>query len=1044
MSISSTTFQYSAGAVSAMMFEVKFDMIVQNSSFIHNYASQLFTDRRLSLSEIEDGDSGAGFKIHKVPNREQEQVFIRFINVLFRNNTSSFGGAVEITSTSEGKARRNLNITFYECQFMDNQALNGGAFLVRHKQKIYVPQFVSNRDYFGSEMIKTHSRPVSNRNNNGGEMINAHLEDGALYLDRCIFERNKATETLAGKRPQITDLYNQNTGGAMFCFDFQIYITESTMINNYASYSGGTLFDIGCAIILNKPTIRIDGRMTHLPMDSQAIYSGGLQLMTDVKIEIQQTNIRIKSPSYIWVIGITTYKPDAMPGVIPRRVNLICPTGNDIDCNILPVKAYGKAQRLIQWNKVRFRCLPCPTQFYSLDNGREILQNVSSRKKQNIKCMPCPYGGDCSKGIKAKAHFWGYRSEVQGVYIIKFLPCQRGYCCQGKNCVTYDSCNENRQGILCARCRKGYVQGLSSSKCIKVSKCGNPLIWPIIILGGVAYLIFLMHFSEIACVVKRMFCGKKKILSRVLDDDGSVQIQNTHLRKNPNQTFVFSSLIKVVFFFFQIEPLVRVEQNTSNKSKFFHMAQTFHSIYSAILNFQLGFSCPLKVESPVINRLLFTSFPILLLIILGMISICHSIIKLFKKSTVNMTENQPNNALTAFKVRLVSCTVNVILLTYATISKTTLALLNCVKINQIRVLYLDGTITCYNTWQYVITAFATVFIFPLPVGLHIATRKLKTGHLTVSQFLFQMFLPIFSITSAFGSYIQSLTTRNREVIETETRNICQLSEQNQRSLELHQSDQDLDTIINESTQNQEAPESLFEEFSKATQHPYDYLESRSQENLDQPTHYLPVSSSPGYQRTNSSASSQENIPANHDSVLDAVLKVTDSPFSREHGQYNINWESILIGRRLILILIFTFVPYPTLRIILMLITCFIMILHSAYANPYTSDFVNKCEVISLLLLEILCLTNILVAFGYESNAHLTGYLTYFSQIFFWIETLLVDIIPATILLTVATVILLRLLLSLCILLLQGVQFLASKISRQGTEDDEGRYFLDES
>ena len=172
----------------------------------------------------------------------------------------------------------------------------------------------------------------------------------------------------------------------------------------------------------------------------------------------------------------------------------------------------------------------------------------------------------------------------------------------------------------------------------------------------------------------------------------------------------------------------------------------------------------------------------------------------------------------------------------------------------------------------------------------------------------------------------------------------------------------------------------------------------------------------------------------------------DFPFTDKQEQHNINWESILIARRLVLILIFTFIPYPTLRNILILIMCVIMILHSAYANPYVSNFVNKSEVISLLILTILCLINSLISFSHETNSHLQGYLKNFPEVFSWTETLLLDILPAAILIVVITIIVVRLLLFLCTVIFKVIQLLV--LTYQGPllerELDEHRYILIES
>ena len=82
----------------------------------------------------------------------------------------------------------------------------------------------------------------------------------------------------------------------------------------------------------------------------------------------------------------------------------------------------------------------------------------------------------------------------------------------------------------------------------------------------------------------------------------------------------------------------------------------------------------------------------------------------------------------------------------------------------------------------------------------------------------------------------------------------------------------------------------------------------------------------------SSATSDQDFGSKYyNNLLETVLRVIDSPFSGKHEQHNVNWESVLTARRLGLILIFIFIPYPTLRNILILLMCVIMVLHSACA-----------------------------------------------------------------------------------------------------------------
>ena len=173
----------------------------------------------------------------------------------------------------------------------------------------------------------------------------------------------------------------------------------------------------------------------------------------------------------------------------------------------------------------------------------------------------------------------------------------------------------------------------------------------------------------------------------------------------------------------------------------------------------------------------------------------------------------------------------------------------------------------------------------------------------------------------------------------------------------------------------------------------------------------------------------------------AVLNVIESPFSTKQRKQKINWESILIARRLICILIFTFIPYPTLRIVIMLIFCWMMIFHTGYVSPYSSKAINKFEIGSLVILAILCLVNCLVAFSHETNTHLTGYLKAFPEIFVWIQAILLDIVPVLIFLTIFILVLLRSFFLVSKYICQRIKLVLIRFQGSNTEIDEHTYHL---
>ena len=1009
LSIRSTCFRYLTGAVLVVIDNVvNFNMDIRKSQFTDNFmAPYLFTWAH-KLRKI----SKSALCLCYIPNMVQKQIVAQFVDVVFQNNTSILGGAFLLYRLKSKISTKDLKIRFIRCQFTGNQAQAGGAFFVWSSQ-------------FPIYFIKPYGPQV----------------DGTLVLLHCIFENNSATNNI--KQSVI-----KGKGGAIFCQKLALYISDTEIVNNYASIFAGALYDNGCMIHLLKTAIRIDERMSRLTLNGLAVYSRGKFVMKDVRIDIKKPILKSTEIPYIWMMG-SQYSA-IIPHAIPRNVSLTCSTENNIALEIVSNQDTNltSARPSTVVTRLQFRCYPCRETLYSLASGRATLLNSSSFKFYEIKCNACPYGGDCSGEIKAKANFWGYRSEGQDADTIKFLPCPREYCCQGKNCLTFNSCNENREGILCGQCREGYAQGLSTAKCIKISKCGNPLIWPIVIFVGIGYLGFLMYLSEISSIVKRVFSWRKLNKRTELNSSNAhSQTASVTLNNTSKQTFVFPGLIKVMFFFFQTEPLIRVGQTPLLRHRFLHVAQTLSTFYADVINFKISTLCPFKIASPVVSHMLSAGFPLLLLTLLGLVRIGSLVVAIFKRSAFKRNENQP---ITTFKCRLVSCLVNLILLTYATITKTTFALLNCVRINQVQVLYIDGTITCYTMWQYIVAAFAALFIFPLPLGLDLATRQLKQRNLTVGKFIFYLFLPAFCVLSTFFRIcvgIPSFITRRNKENKVEGGSVDHLSEVNQQLLESMSSVQESQMVCRRSAENQVMAQLCSEEpqTSWRSQNSFRGSQIISQEDPDETTECQEDSCFQDSLSQHSSLTSGRSFGSkDHDNLLEAILRVIDFPFTDKHEQHKINWESILIARRLVLILIFTFIPYLTLRNILILIMCVIMILHSACANPYASNLVNKSEIISLLILTILCLINTLIAFSHETNSHLQGYLRSFPEIFSWTETLLLDILPGAILIMVTTIIVLRLLLFLCTMTFKGIQLLAVKCQGKERESNEHRYILIES
>jgi hypothetical protein len=128
-------------------------------------------------------------------------------------------------------------------------------------------------------------------------------------------------------------------------------------------------------------------------------------------------------------------------------------------------------------------------------------------KSNDIECQQCPRGGDCDSGlVTAKSNFWGYKTKMK----VHFVQCPPGYCCNTKDCVTYDSCHGNRSGTLCGQCPEGMLESLFSTQCISNTECALNYVF---ILGTITmlvlYLVFFLYHKEIVSILRTSLFSKR-------------------------------------------------------------------------------------------------------------------------------------------------------------------------------------------------------------------------------------------------------------------------------------------------------------------------------------------------------------------------------------------------------------------------------------------------------------------------------------------------------------------------------------------------------
>ena len=114
------------------------------------------------------------------------------------------------------------------------------------------------------------------------------------------------------------------------------------------------------------------------------------------------------------------------------------------------------------------------------------------------------------------------------------------------------------------------------------------------------------------------------------------------------------------------------------------------------------------------------------------------------------------------------------------------------------------------------------------------------------------------------------------------------------------------------------------------------------------------------------------------------------------GTLSLGWESVMIGRRLILILLKTFVNDPMPRLLIMSFLCVLFLQHHSMTQPFRDITANRVETISLLSLVLLGMVNVFFASFVSLAVPLTDHFKfswYFCEV---VETVILCAVPAII------------------------------------------------
>ena len=89
------------------------------------------------------------------------------------------------------------------------------------------------------------------------------------------------------------------------------------------------------------------------------------------------------------------------------------------------------------------------------------------------------------------------------------------------------------------------------------------------------------------------------------------------------------------------------------------------------------------------------------------------------------------------------CVLQLLLISYSSLTVTCFSLLSCVNLDTIgQVLYINGSIQCYTWWQFIVITIVSIWIASLPIAIYAASWSLYVHMVSAKKFLLSLLLPL--------------------------------------------------------------------------------------------------------------------------------------------------------------------------------------------------------------------------------------------------------------------------------------------------------------
>ena len=478
---------------------------------------------------------------------------------------------------------------------------------------------------------------------------------------------------------------------------------------------------------------------TEIMWNSKLPFSARPIVKLSGKITISNVTISVSSISEVTVVeystDVTRVKQKGSVKIYRHKYNISLLFVSCVKSNV---------ENFIRLNTIR--CIPCARGRYTFNNGFLLISSMNFEskraiiyKKSNATCLDCPVGANCTASIKSKSNFYGYKAGKQK---LRFLPCPRGFCCTGNQCVSITSCDKKRTGYLCGTCIENFTVSFLSTECISKYSCKSFMtFWVTFCIYALVVATFLYYMKDLINLLKTtgniistLFQPCLKTLKRKTKEneeeiDEVIVIVGAEKDLEETRHFTASGIFALIISFYQIKQVITVDVEHKNLSYF-----TFNTFVSRVVNLEIiaissSFYCPMNnlnaVSKVFIKTYLVTCALLVASLLHYFISRCSfGFCSKFRRGS----SLQPLD-------RLGVCFLRILMLSYKNIATVSLTLFNCVKFAGTRVLYIKGDVECFQWWQITLVVFFCTWILFFPLSLKCSYQMFIKDEITFPQFI---------------------------------------------------------------------------------------------------------------------------------------------------------------------------------------------------------------------------------------------------------------------------------------------------------------------